>query len=226
MTKRQGFMIGAILLATPIGLLATPIPQQSPLQRLGELALLNDQPTSAGGVAGDIGSQSPIERETRRSVVVAATVPSTTAQPSSMDDPAISPVVNGSLVPPSHTGSDQQQQQQQARDTVYRLSDLNRNPELRNGQAMAPIMERLYPRELQDLGLGGTVMMEFVIGRDGVADSSSVRVLETPWANLGEASIYAVKAFQFQPGMIDGQPVRVLIQMPITWRPRERSAQP
>ena len=80
-------------------------------------------------------------------------------------------------------------------------------------------MERLYPRLLQDAGIGGTVVMQFVIEPDGTVDMSSAKVLESSNEQLSEASMKAIERFRFRPGRYKGENVRVLIQMPITWQP-------
>ena len=94
-----------------------------------------------------------------------------------------------------------------------------RQPSLSNQGTIASVMERLYPRILQDAGIGGTVVMQFVIEPDGTVDMSSVKVIDSPHEQLSDASVKAVERFRFRPGRYKGENVRVLIQMPITWQP-------
>jgi protein TonB len=106
-----------------------------------------------------------------------------------------------------------------AADFAYELAVLDKQPSLSNKGTIASVMERLYPRLLQDAGIGGTVQLQFVIEPDGSVDMSSVKVIESSNDQLSEASIKAVEKFKFKPGVYKGAPVRVLIQMPITWQP-------
>jgi protein TonB len=106
-----------------------------------------------------------------------------------------------------------------AADFAYELAVLDRQPSLSNKGTIASVMERLYPRLLQDAGIGGTVQLQFVIEPDGSVDMGSVKVIESSNDQLSEASIKAVEKFRFRPGVYKGAPVRVLIQMPITWQP-------
>jgi TonB family protein len=102
---------------------------------------------------------------------------------------------------------------------AYEVAVLERKPELTNEAQVAGLMQRLYPRMLQDAGIGGTVMMQFVIQADGKVDPASVKVIDSTHEQFGEASVKAVEKFRFRPGQYKGQNVRVLIQMPITWQP-------
>lgn len=102
---------------------------------------------------------------------------------------------------------------------AYELAVLERQPALSNQGTIASVMERLYPRILQDAGIGGTVVMQFVIEPDGTVDMSSVKVIDSPHEQLSDASVKAVERFRFRPGRYKGENVRVLIQMPITWQP-------
>jgi bla regulator protein blaR1 len=107
----------------------------------------------------------------------------------------------------------------------YEVAQLQRPPRLINMQEAAGAMERLYPPMLKDAGIGGTVIVQFVITPEGAVDPSSLRVLDSPRDELGRATVEAVKQFRFQPGVYNGNPVRTLTQMPITWSPpaRDRS---
>jgi hypothetical protein len=74
---------------------------------------------------------------------------------------------------------------------------------------------------LEDAGIGGTTMMQFVIRADGTVDPTSIRVIKTTHEQFAEPSTLVVEKFKFEPGIYNGKPVRVLLQMPITWAPSE-----
>lgn len=103
---------------------------------------------------------------------------------------------------------------------AYEVAVLERKPELSNRSQVASLLQRLYPRMLQDAGIGGQTMMQFVIQPDGTVDQSSAKVIATSHEQFGEASIKIVERMKFKPGLYKGKPVRVLIQMPITWQPQ------
>ena len=134
-------------------------------------------------------------------VVAACTADSPSGQAS---DPALS--ATGSADPASS-------------DNAYELALLSRQPELANRGSIGSVMERLYPRDLQDAGIGGTVVMQFVIEPDGKVDMSSARVLDSDNEKLSEATLKAVERFRFRPGQYRGENVRVLLRMPVTWSP-------
>ena len=102
---------------------------------------------------------------------------------------------------------------------AYEVAVLERKPELTNRSQVASLMQRLYPRMLQDAGIGGQVMMQFVIAADGKVDPATVKVIDASHEQFADASVKAVERFRFRPGRYKGQNVRVLIQMPITWQP-------
>ena len=102
---------------------------------------------------------------------------------------------------------------------AYEVAVLERKPELSNRSQVASLMQRLYPRMLQDAGIGGTVMMQFIIEANGQVEASSVKVIDSSHEQFADASVKAVEKFRFKPGRYKGQNVRVLIQMPITWQP-------
>jgi protein TonB len=102
----------------------------------------------------------------------------------------------------------------------YEVAQLDEKPDLRNKSQVQSMLSRYYPRMLQDAGIGGTTMMQFVILPDGTVDESTVKVISTTHEQFSEASEKVVNKFKFKPGMYHGKPVRVLIQMPITWQPQ------
>jgi TonB family protein len=104
---------------------------------------------------------------------------------------------------------------------AYEVKELDRAPELSNKGQIGSIMERLYPRPLQNAGIGGTVVSRFVIEADGTVNMNTLK-LESSNGELTAASIAAVERFRFRPGWLRDRPVRTLITMPITWQPASR----
>jgi len=104
---------------------------------------------------------------------------------------------------------------------AYEVAVLERKPELSNKGQVASLLQRLYPRMLQDAGIEGTVVMQFVITEKGEVEPSSVKVISSTHEQFASASEKAVERFRFRPGKYKGKDVRVLIQMPIAWKPQE-----
>lgn len=103
---------------------------------------------------------------------------------------------------------------------AYELAVLERKPELTNKSQVQSMLSRYYPRMLQDAGIGGTTNVQFEITPKGTVDPATVKIIDTTHPQFAEASTNVVERFKFRPGLYKGQPVRVLIQMPITWQPQ------
>jgi TonB family protein len=107
---------------------------------------------------------------------------------------------------------------------LYEVAELDRKPELTNKSQVQSMLSRYYPRMLQDAGVGGTAMMQYVITPEGSVDPSTIKVVSTTHAQFAEASEKVVENFRFLPGEYQGKPVHVIIQMPITWAPSTQPA--
>ncbi len=99
--------------------------------------------------------------------------------------------------------------------------ELDSPPVLINVNQVQSTLQRLYPRMLQDAGIEGTVVMQFVITETGEVDPTTVKVISATHDQFASASEKAVERFRFRPGKYKGESVRVLIQMPITWQPAQ-----
>jgi TonB family protein len=108
----------------------------------------------------------------------------------------------------------------------YEVAVLDTKPDLLNKQEVAGLMNRFYPRALREAGIGGPVVVQFVIQPDGAVDPTTLKVISATDPQLGTASILVAERFRFRPGMMNGTPRRVLIQMPITWQPPEKGVAP
>lgn len=107
-----------------------------------------------------------------------------------------------------------------ARDSVFEVAalDYDSRPELSNRNQVGGILSRFYPRMLQDAGIEGQVLVQFVITSDGKVDPNTVKIINTSHEQFGAATKSAVERFRFRPGKYQGKPVPVLIQIPITWK--------
>ena len=66
----------------------------------------------------------------------------------------------------------------------------------------------VYPAELQQLGLEGTVVMKAVISKVGAV--LSPKVVNTVDPRLAQAALDAVSQWQYQPALLNGEPVETI----------------
>jgi TonB family protein len=75
----------------------------------------------------------------------------------------------------------------------------------------------VYPADLRRKGIGGEVLVEFVIDERGLVRVP--RALRAPHQALGESAENAVGQWTFFPGMKDGRAVATRLQVPIEFTP-------
>ncbi|QOW20614.1 TonB family protein [Lysobacter ciconiae] len=82
------------------------------------------------------------------------------------------------------------------------------------GQTPAP----RYPARANRRGESGTVMVEAMIGADGVP--TAVRVARRSGSNdLDRAAVEAVRRWRFQPATQDGRPTTGVVNVPVSFQP-------
>lgn len=72
-----------------------------------------------------------------------------------------------------------------------------------------------YPRILLEAGVEGTVILEAIIDTTGHAEPGSIKVVESTNRAFEAPAREAMRKALFRPGRVRGQPVRVLVHMPI-----------
>ena len=102
---------------------------------------------------------------------------------------------------------------------VYGPGDLSSTPKLVSAAATARLIARSYPEDLRKSNTGGSVQLEFVIGKDGKVEASSINVVEASAPALGSAAKTVAEKMEFVPGKKDGQAVRTRVQLPIIYKP-------
>lgn len=95
---------------------------------------------------------------------------------------------------------------------------VDRKAELTNRRELPRIMERLYPDVLKDAGIGGRVVVQFVVEPSGRIDMSTVKVMSADHDGLVDATRRALREFRFSPARMGDRKVRMLTQMPIVWQ--------
>ncbi len=99
-------------------------------------------------------------------------------------------------------------------------------PRLLNRAEMNREITRHYPRGLRRRRVGGTVVLRFVIRRDGTADPDRIRVESATDAAFVDAAAKVVPRMRFSPATVGGVPVAVWVRVPVTFAMRDRRARP
>lgn len=80
-----------------------------------------------------------------------------------------------------------------------------------------------YPDIAEKAGVEGRVIVQFVVGTDGTVQSPTV--LRSVHHLLDEAALEAVRQQKFEPGKQRGDPVRVQMSLPVTFRLKDDANQ-
>lgn len=95
--------------------------------------------------------------------------------------------------------------------TLFTDSVLEQLPEV----TFAP--QPVYPDSLRQANVEGSVVLAAVIDTAGRVERSSIRVVSSTHPAFTQAGADALAGMLFRPGRAQGHPVRVLIQLPITF---------
>jgi periplasmic protein TonB len=105
-------------------------------------------------------------------------------------------------------------------DSVFQVGalDYDDRPELSNSGQISSILGRYYPRILQEAGIEGEVVAQFVITSEGKVDPATVKIIQSTHEQFANATLQAVERFTFRPGRFQGKPIAVLVQIPVSWK--------
>ena len=103
---------------------------------------------------------------------------------------------------------------------VYDISAVEVKPELSNRSDVGRALERNYPPLLRDAGVGGTVMLSFRVNEDGRVDPTSITVVSSDNEQFSDAAKKVVERMRFRPAKVNDRPVKVLVQLPVTFQPQ------
>ena len=78
----------------------------------------------------------------------------------------------------------------------------------------------MYPQRLHDAGIGGEVVVQFVVTEKGEADAGSIKVIKTANREFDMPVRRAVMGATFYPAEIDGRKVRQLVQLTFRFDPK------
>jgi TonB family protein len=79
-----------------------------------------------------------------------------------------------------------------------------------------------YPALLDQLGIEGHVLVVAVIDTTGRVDPGSLQILESSHPGFNEPTRRWALSARFRPGRARGQAVRVLVKLPIDYKPVKR----
>lgn len=74
-----------------------------------------------------------------------------------------------------------------------------------------------YPKAMHESGIEGKVIVAGTVGIDGTVEEGSVGVVSSTHDAFERPAIRLLARSRFTPGRDEGQPVRVRIQMPVTF---------
>ena len=78
-----------------------------------------------------------------------------------------------------------------------------------------------YPDALRAAGLGGHVLVQFVVDTTGRIEPQSVRILESTHDLFARSVLAVLPRFRFQPAEVNGKRIRMAAQMPFEFTIRE-----
>jgi len=103
---------------------------------------------------------------------------------------------------------------------VYDISAVEVRPELSNRSDVGRALERNYPPLLRDAGVGGTVTLSFRVNEDGRVDPTTITVVSSDNEQFSDAAKKVVERMRFRPAKVNDRPVKVLVQLPVTFQPQ------
>lgn len=97
---------------------------------------------------------------------------------------------------------------------IFEISEVDRIP--RPIFRVAPV----FPYEMKQAGISGSVQLLFVCGADGKVKRISVR--SSSHREFEQPAMQAIRGWRFEPGMKDGRPVNVRMLIPFNFNVQER----
>lgn len=95
------------------------------------------------------------------------------------------------------------------------LAAVTEPPRMLNDRGFATLLAREYPPLLRDAGVGGEVLVRFVVDVRG--RPQLVRVVSSTAEPFERPSIRTIRRLRFTPARLNGNPVPVWVTLPIRW---------
>lgn len=101
-----------------------------------------------------------------------------------------------------------------------RVVAFTQRPEILNKTEIVRAMQRNYPPELRDRGIGGTVRLRVFVDEHGIVRDSQIS-RSSGNALLDAAALKVIAVYRFSPALNHGEPVAAWIFYSITFRVRD-----
>ena len=85
-------------------------------------------------------------------------------------------------------------------------------------------VQPVYPPEAQEARVQGVVILEVTLTRTGAV--SDVEVMRSAGPALDEAAMAAVRQWRYEPTLVDGEPVSILLTVTVNFMLRDDEARP
>jgi TonB family protein len=99
---------------------------------------------------------------------------------------------------------------------VYEVEMVSSPPRARNTRTLGHTLSRLYPPEMRDAGRSGEVSVRFIVQPDG--RTSHARIVRSTNPAFDLPTLEVVRTLRFDPATLSGRPVRVWVELPLSWR--------
>jgi len=98
---------------------------------------------------------------------------------------------------------------------VFTADDVTRPVALIGGRTVLPV----YPESLWAAGIPGRVVAQFVVGEDGRIEPGTVTIASATHPAFVSAVRVALDGAVFHPALLDGKPVRQIVELPFDFQP-------
>lgn len=98
---------------------------------------------------------------------------------------------------------------------VFTADEVTRPVALIGGGTVQPV----YPDSLWNAGIPGRVVAQFIVDQAGKIESGTVTIASATHPAFASAVRVALERAVFHPALLDGEPVRQLVELPFDFRP-------
>jgi TonB family protein len=90
-------------------------------------------------------------------------------------------------------------------------------PTIRDRRAMSDLLATMYPRNLRSARISGSVTFRFVVNERGRVEPGSISLLAADREEFAIVALRVIRWFDFAPARYRGEPVPMIIELPISW---------
>lgn len=106
---------------------------------------------------------------------------------------------------------------------VFLAAEVDESPQVTNAAACAASFQDNYPAVMKSAGIPGKVVLQFVVNTDGKVDPDNIKVMSSSHKAFEDPARKGIVSGSctFKAGSSRGQPVRVLVQQAISFKPAQ-----